>query len=316
MDFGDWVLKTRKERELDLRTLSEKTNVDMGTISRIEHSHTNSTVFTAFRLVEGLGVSLPVFINELTGNSPTSIRDEKSEKANTVLTLKDIEILVEEFDENGDSVREYLKDTMNGILNFIPDRISVKFGENNRLIPLSVDDIDRFLFRSPLYRFELRYPIGIGARRIQHLYEQRAALVPNDIQHYLRGKRLEGLTRIASNVSNRLLGTGALDRIKLNELLSLDKELEEGGRLLGIYWEACRFDERFTPSIHHSIHYEQPTLFGQQDVEELETAHGRKPWEHKLALLYVLIYRWYVYLNRHGELPPFGKYDDSIKHKW
>jgi len=311
MEFGKWVQNKRKERKLDIRTLAEKTDVDVGTISRIENLHTNATVYTALSLIDGLGVSLPTLIYDLTGNHPPSIKDKYVEKNNTVLTLQDVERLVKAFEHSRDSVRKYLVDTLNDISSNIPKGMNISYGGGAKPATFTIEDVDKLVlsFCSPLYEFKVRYPSGIGLKNIELIYEQNGALVSDDIQQYMQRIRLEGLKRTSSNLLLRLTGSGDLQRIKLNELLALDEELGEGGRLLGLFWEVYRFDKEFDPPIHHSKFFEPPTLVLPLDIEEWETVRGRKPWVYSLALLYVLVYRWYLYLNRRGiELSPFRKY--------
>ena len=189
------------------------------------------------------------------------------------------------------------------------------FFDDEKPVRFNYNDIDRLLFRTRLYTFDLRYPLPIRPANIRYVYEHNGALISSDIGSYLSEKRYEALSRPSSNMLLRMTGTGSLDRMKLGELLSLDEELREDGRLIGLFWEVCRFEEAFNPPLkrikyptERSTLFEQSPLFENEEVEEVVAVRGKRSFEYKLARLYVITYRWHQYLNRSGEVLRFEKY--------
>src|SRR5258708_37666916 len=95
MEFGTWVQNIRKERGLDIREMAQITGVDASTISRIENSRTEATLYSSFRICRGLKIPLPELIEVLSGPYPLAL-EEKS-PSETVVTSHDVEDFVVRF---------------------------------------------------------------------------------------------------------------------------------------------------------------------------------------------------------------------------
>jgi transcriptional regulator with XRE-family HTH domain len=311
MDFGEWILNTRKEQELDIQTFAEKTRVNVGTISRIENSHTQPTVFTAFRLTEGLGVSLPTLIKDLGGVYHVFTQDNLVGERE-ILTLSDVKVLVEDFSLNGRKVRLYLADALSSLSHALASTKKRSPGSENGEISFDVNDIDKLLFTSSLYRFNLRYPLGMASSIIRDTYDLGGAVIDDDIGAFLRGFRLgeHNIAKSANNLYERIaFGSSSLERVKFNDLMTIDKDLGLNGKLLGIFWELCRFEEIFNPPVIRSKAFVQKSLFGDDDDDEyIEYGPRSRSLDYKLATLYVLAYRWYQYVNRSRNVLSFHKY--------
>src|SRR3989442_6969223 len=97
MEFGTWVQNVRKERGIDIRAIAEKTGVDASTISRIENSRTEATLYTSFRICQGLRISLSELVQLLSGPYPLALEEREPSEEETVVTFHDVEDFVGSF---------------------------------------------------------------------------------------------------------------------------------------------------------------------------------------------------------------------------
>jgi len=310
MDFGEWVHKIRTQQNLDVRSFAEKTGVDGSTISRIENAKTQSTLYTAFRICEGLQVPLPILIHELKGTYPSikqsldetknQVRESNANYAtqreeNRVVTINDIEIFIDSFYKDRTARKEDLAKHLNYIVASDIDS-QLEHPQENFFVP---EDIEKLLLNSPVYQFELQYPSELSAEAILAIYKQSGAMTLTDIGVYTRKirtekkvslEKLENIVKISSSVLSRL-ETGALDRIKFADILILDEQLEQGWTIISMYWEACKFQEKFLYRHHHVPNERITSSPGSFDDVEF-----------KLASVYITVYRWLYYFSLPKEI--------------
>src|SRR2546421_7302105 len=188
MDFGEWLLNFRKEQELDVRSVAEKTGVDSSTISRTENQQTQTTLYTAFRISEGMGVSLSDLLCILEGHSFPSLGEQFYVKDSAILTLQDIESIINKFPSDQKHVAELLAAHLNSIL----DEINLDQTRRRDLfvdyetIPYVPSDIEKMLFRSPLsFRIDLKYPSQIRPDTILYSFRRKGAFIQHDVETYI-----------------------------------------------------------------------------------------------------------------------------------
>ncbi len=297
MEFGEWVQNIRKEQGLDVRSFAEKTGVDSSTISRTENLQTQTTLYTAFRISEGMGVSLSNLLQILEGKSPPSLEEDFFVEDSTVLTLQDIERKINEFPSQKDHVTEFLANHLNTILQeiYADNAKRRELYVDYETIPYIPSDIEKMLFRSPLsFRIDLRYPSHIRPDTIFYTYQRKGAFMLHDVEMYLDKLRLKSPVRLPVFRSSRVEAGYSLERIKFSDILQFDMQTEQGGKIIGMYWEACRFYAKFT-SLPQSLDYEQLALFDLPN--ERVSSNRRAEWIARLAVVCLAIYRWYQYLR-------------------
>jgi hypothetical protein len=76
--------------------------------------------------------------------------------------------------------------------------------------------------------------------------------------------------------------------------VQFDLQTEQEGKIIGMYWEACRFYEKFT-TLPQRLNYEQLALFDLPNERVLVSK--RAEWVPRLAVVCLLIYRWYQFLK-------------------
>lgn len=325
MEFGEWVQKIRRERGLDVRAFAEKTDVDPSTISRIENLKTEATFYTAFRICEAMGASPIDLFDILTGKLPHSLvkRSFKEESKNRIVALKDVEKLVNDFVSNKDGVCKRLAEDLNYLSAKLASmsKIQRRDLEGFKMSPFTSGDIDRLLFTSSLYyRLELKYPTRIRTDDILFIYERNGALLLNDVEIFL--ERLDPHSQFAFVSLSHMQTSSSIERIKLSDVLGYDVKSEQDGRVVGMFWEICKFYERFTTykqqakyrqltfsDLPRRSDYGQLTLFDFPKRSEYDNSThvdrpnasvsptNREDWIFRLAVIYVTIKRWYQYVE-------------------
>ena len=291
MDFGPWLKQIRAERKLDARSLAKLTGVDASTITRLEGQRTQATLLTAVRLCEGLGVSLSKLLQALWGRPLREVKREGITGEPSVPTTRDVETFLQCFLANKEKGTEHLSN----LLNQVVLQRSASEGKSTESEPplFAPGDIQKLLFDTSVYRFELQYPPLLEAEDIVRIYHWGGVLTLTDIGVYLRKARQSRnvtLTRLEDSVKFSASGlsrleTGTAEQIKLADVVMLDEQLELEGQLLGMYWSVCKFNEQI---IHQ---------FAQRADRKSLSPAGKEEQVLKLASLFITTCRWLQALN-------------------
>jgi len=314
MEFGDWVSERRRVLGFDVRSFAEKTKVDASTISRIENKNTQATLYTAFRICEGLGISFSELFRQLKElyTLPLPWDDSSSLKERKTLRIEDVENFIFKFYSNEGRNRELLANLINEISHLLSkDRRQRMSSGRYPLVEICPEDIDKMLFGSQLFEgFYLQYPLEIDANIISFTYQQKGVLIANDVEVFMRAAFVK--ERVEYSLLNRLQGV-SLERIRLVDVLKFDSAGGYDGTIMGMYWTVCRFWER-CDSLPKRLKkqrqiYEQLSLFNSKTLDATMSVFGylhpktseslssQDGWIRKLADIYVRIYRWLQYLT-------------------
>jgi transcriptional regulator with XRE-family HTH domain len=291
MDFGPWLKQIRAERKLDARSLANLTGVDASTITRIEGERTQATLLTAVRLCEGLDVSLSQLLQALRGSPLHEMNREGMSGGPSVPTAHDVETFLRCFLTNEEKGMEWLSNLLNQVV--LLQCASEGKSRESKLPLFGPGDIQKLLFDTSVYRFELQYPPFLETEDILRIYQWGGVLTLADIGIYLRKAR-QGrnvtLTRLeesgkfsASGLSR--LETGTVEQVKLAEMVTLDEQLEQEGQLLAMYWSVCKFNEQFARQ------------FSQSPDRKDFPSPGRSDQALKLASLFITTCRWLQAFN-------------------
>jgi transcriptional regulator with XRE-family HTH domain len=243
MEFGAWVQSLRSNRKMDVRTFARLVGVDASTISRVEQGRSQVTVPTAVRICEGVEATPADLLWALQGRRPKWATGHQRMRESEVVTISDLEAFLCSIHRHWDDGCAWLTSLLNQI-------VSWENGYDNASTAISLivsEDIEKLLQDSRLYQFKIHYPEAMKAEAIWELYLQGGALSLVDIGVYVkqarRGKRvtlsgLEESGKLSASVLSRL-ETGALERIKLMDVLALDEKLDQEGKIVAMYWRAC-----------------------------------------------------------------------------
>jgi transcriptional regulator with XRE-family HTH domain len=248
MDFGSWVQSLRSSRAMDVRTFARLVGVDASTISRIEQARTQVTVLTAVRICEGVGTAPADLLSAMRGERPKWARRQPDIHEDVVITIKDLEALLCFLRLHWEEGCRFLTNLLNRIA--ASERADERLQEETTLL-IVPKDIEKLLADSPLYHFKVHYPEEMKAEEIWKIYLAGGALSLVDIGIYLRQVRrdlrvtlsgLEESGKLSASVLSRLEG-GTLERVKLIDVLTLDEQLGQEGKILAMYWRACTLME-------------------------------------------------------------------------
>jgi transcriptional regulator with XRE-family HTH domain len=286
MEFGKWIQSVRKEQKLDIKTLAERSSVDTSTISRVENSRTQVSLSIAVRLSEGLGLNASDVFQAWNGKPLVETEWRNTALSTAVPTTKDVEMFLQGFQKNKGEGEVLLSELLNKVVSLQDHAEGMLRGDSSQ--PFVPKDIYKLLSNSPVYRFEIHYPPGIQAEDILAIYTGGGALTMTDIGEYIKKVRrekhitlakLENAASISASVISRL-ESGSLDQVKLIDVLMLDNQLEQEGKLFDMYWSVCKFNER-VERWRQSVDNKK----GKTSVKEAEQTG-------KLVYLYITAHRW------------------------
>jgi transcriptional regulator with XRE-family HTH domain len=280
MNFGEWIRMLRKQHNYDIRTLAEQSGVEASTISRVENERTQVTLLIAIRLCEGLGVSVSDVLTEVYGVEPFKSAREGAVGSGAAPTEDDVEQFLSYYRDHRKEARNWLTDLLNKVnsMNGNPAR-TLKPSSSRFFGP---EDIQKLLFDSTLYRFEIQYPPALTADQILAIYERGSMLTLTDIAEFTKKLRrekqvtlakLERGARISQNMLSRL-ESPFIEQIKLADVVMFDELLERGGTLLKMYWSVYSFYQRL-----------------------VRRSASTADQEMKLASIFVVICRWLQFLS-------------------
>ncbi len=280
MTFGEWIRWLRKEQKLDIRTLAEQSGVEASTISRVENERTQVTLLIAIRLCEGLGVSVSDVLTEVYGVRTLKSTQEEITRISTLPTMNDVEQFLHYFRNHKDEARNWLTELLNKIS--LLDESAERTLRPHMSRFFGPEDIQKLLFDSPVYRFEIQYPSTISASDILFMYEQDAMLTLTDIAEFISKLRrekqvtlakLEQGAKISQNMLSRL-ESSFIEQIKLADVVMLDEQLGQGGTLLKMYWSVYSFY-----------------------LKLVRRSASSADQEMKLAAIFIIICRWLQFVN-------------------
>src|SRR5947207_8295977 len=214
MEFGDWLADTRKRLGLDIRSFAEKTKVDASTISRTENQETQATLYTAFRICEGLDISFSEFFQQLKGPFTLPLPwNDNPVKGVRVLSIEDVENFIAKFYSHEDSMRELLANLLNEISYRLSKATKHRKYAENAMIEVQPEDIDKMLYGFRLFTgFHLQYPWEISANIIFDTFQHNGVLEVDDVDVFMQDIVMKG--RGEHKLLSRLQG-GVLERIRL-----------------------------------------------------------------------------------------------------
>jgi len=302
MEFGEWLQNIRKAQNLDVRSLAQITGVDSSTISRTENLHTQTTLYTAFRISEGLGISLIDLIDILAGKRLSALEKSSFIENSDVLTLQYIDQIIGDFTAERSSVTKLMASHFNVLLKEMQLSGTKEFSIDE-LDPYQERDIYRFLYSSPLaFRPDMKYPLHVKPDTILYTYKRNGALMLQDVELYVRKvpfKNLLPRSLAGSPPSSRVETGASLERIKFSDVLQFDIKEELQGVIIGMYWEACRFYAKYAfaqlnpdhSSNQSNLSFRQKDLSASLEVDPYGIAHKERVMS--LSLMVTIVYRWY-----------------------
>lgn len=315
MNFGDFVREKRRSVGVSLQVLAEATAVDISTVSRIENNRTKATLQTAARLCIGLQVrpeELAHQVLDVPEATAPQAQEPLSRYQDTAPTEQDIVDFLVFFQHNPSSARTWLIQNLNLLLKrqslenrqfFETDGIDVGY----HIPALILEDIDKLTVTLPLYSFKLEYPASLSTQIIWEIYQQGGVLITSDADMYISQLRHSFIKQGGHHLGDVLkrLEAAAVERAKVDDVITLDKELNTRGQLLGMFLSASTFSDRLSYLITRERRLNKyPSIYAHNEDFSPLVVQDKRPSDHasmyankemRLAYMLVLTNRWFYY---------------------
>lgn len=293
MHFGEWIRQLRAEKNLDLQALAKKAGLNASSISRIENQALNPTIETTVQLLQALNAApLDLYLVLNDKNRDSLARVKQRPLINNAPTREDV-IAFEKFtEEYSKYALVFLAKWLNKVYEIYRPHRNI-WGDGF----FRAEDIEKLLHNSPIYIAEVDYPIEIKTEAIREIYRQEGVIVRQDAYIYLQHKRNlrhspSPSPRISVPLLNKLrypLQYSSFQRVKLLDLLFLDKFYKEEGALFTIYLRAIEFEFMVNPRQH--IWRSQPAEYRHR------LANWRSVQKFKAGYNLLMLHRWMKYLE-------------------
>ena len=281
--FSTWLAHTRTARSLSIIQLSALTGLDTATIRRAEQGSSSTTLLTAWIVTQALHIPIEQFLQDF---QHISLPRPQFQPERMILTGQDLQNALSAFRHNrGASITWF-----SGIMN----RIMRSWGERQEVGVFTPGVIHLMIGENPLYRAQLHYPPKTRwtPAHVLNLYARHGVLCFQDVKTYaalvgrMNGRELHSndLTRITTPLA------GNPERMRLSQIVRLDKALEQNGLLLALCFRAMQVHVEFFMSYAELT----PELEAQADQE--------KRW----LLAFLIACRWLELIGSQREpwLPP------------
>jgi transcriptional regulator with XRE-family HTH domain len=301
--FGDYLKGKREQHGLDQASLAIKSHMEPSTISRIENDSTDVSIATIVRLCEALLVTPKQIYTQFLGceaiNKGTKInlKDEPDYfsfaffynqkyhpiEIEEIINDSDIKGFLKLYDENQYSSIEILCNYLTKTSKLINGKNSFKY---------SPESFENFYADSKFESLEIEYP-DLPPSLVLFVHKNNGIIIPKDVGKFIKGFRTEGKLRLSDLAEITGLSTSTLDRIelgrgigkiKLVDILQLDKGLQANGELFSMLWKANSFFNN----------YGEPYVIKLEDDDE--------NIYRRIKTLYLLITmsRWWITITNHN----------------
>ncbi len=279
-NLGQWLKSKRLELDLNIRELAKASELTIAQISRIENGLSGITILTLVKFCRGIGVGGGGFSDEfdlhsvvkLTASQQFNNLDEnKKEKFSSKDVIAFVNFLIKETKYANDLLLQWLSESIAEY-----QYVSIHAAEEE-----AIGYIEN-IFNDPQSELAFPYPEHIKTETLDSLLHPQAVMTFQDAGNYIRATRRKFNTSIEvlaqdtgisfSTLSN--LERGVMERIKLNDILKLERVLNGKGRIFVIFWLAAEF--------HSHVWKYEDDYVGRQWRKE----------EFLLAKILVKIVRW------------------------
>jgi len=300
-NFGHWLKTNRTQNGWSIKQLANSSGLGTGTISRIENDASSPNLVTAIRLLRGLGLSFPDLVNAFPElHVPSLVMPSTKPPYSGWITIHDVEAFINTCYQDPQVGTEIFISLLNEI--YFASQTSHRGGDGSSG-PFSTSDLEKIgppfvtqdlyklLSAHPLYQYEINYPVGLTSKKIKDIFLNGGALSFEAIGAYIRRLReeknvtfreLDLPSKISASDMSRF-ESGAISKIKLEDVISLDRALGEDGVIFAMYWQSDQL---------YSLQFRR----GRSGMGNVKS----QGWTKQEALLvsgFIKLTRWFAYLD-------------------
>ncbi len=246
--FGQWVRQYREDKGIDLRSIARSAKLNASTISRIERGIIDPTLMTAVRISWALDADPADFYSFLSGKPHDSLIWPENEKLE-VLTKEDVVGFEWLVTKNAMVVERALADKLNQIQKALSEATHF---QDTSPYAFNSHDVFRLLSGSPLYIINLQYPNPnfISAQSILNIFRRGGLIIRKDVEAYIGQKFIDKDLQIElgseeakiTTIQNSSLVGASKRKVRLSEIVRVDKVLGDNGEILIMSWKALEVE--------------------------------------------------------------------------
>jgi transcriptional regulator with XRE-family HTH domain len=300
LNYAIWLKNKREEKKLQQESLAKLAGITAATISRIENNDNDVTFTTAYKICQALSISLPTLLSESNAgydfkviNGPSTIvgsikspsdQLSPSETYNNCLRFEELENFQNSFITNFNSSCEFISTWLNRLSTLIPPNRN----DDDSAFTFNPELIRQIFINNSLISLKINYPQNIKKELLDRTYNSLGVMTSLDVGEYINLNRKNSQQSLKlfsiddesiSKSSLSRIESGSVERIRLLDIVELDKRFNENGKLIDMFWNVARFTTQC--ELKQSL------------LAKIDNSHDLK----KYSILFVTIGRWMQVLS-------------------
>jgi len=284
MEFKDWLREIRKLRGMTLVDLQAKTGLSHAQLSRLETGKSELTLFSAVRILHALNLSWSSLYSEgmIEGNIkalvPYTDLGAKSSNLQCV-NFNDVDALA----DSGLIQTGKASEIIVGLIRLFLHKFDIHL-DKNEFEHLSISlyayigdiNITSDGLPNALKRISFSYPMELDPKKLRGIYLDGGILIMQDLSFYIKQLRkskklsLRGQAKAIdiTHPALKALETRMNEKVKLMDIVNLDKNLDLNGELVLFSWRTAELYLGTTKNVSRMTMVAQPRQSGEIHVIE------------------------------------------------
>ncbi len=255
MEFKDWLRENRKRRGMTLIELQAKTGVSNGQLSRLETGKSELTLFSAVRILHALDLSWSSLYTDgvIEGNIKALVpyNDIGAKSSNLRCpNFNDVDALA----DSGLIQTGKASEIIIGLIRLFLQKFDLRldkyeFEHLSISLYAYIGDINITSDGLPnaLKKITFSYPMELDPNKLRGIYLDGGVLIMQDLSFYI--KQLRKLKKLSlrgqakaidiTHPALRALETRMNEKVKLIDIVNLDKNLDLNGELVLFSWRTA-----------------------------------------------------------------------------
>jgi DNA-binding Xre family transcriptional regulator len=312
--YGLWQREERQKRGLTLQELAHKSQLNNGTLSRIEKQQSNVMFSTGIRICQALGVTpgelaYGVFTNEHYAPNSDGIYPceawkhthlHRGIRRDAAVGMGHLEHLIGAFYFNSNQIRDFFEHLIHEVVTAHERAIARSkddpylaeilqhYNLDKRNYELSDAYVDVLLSESPYNCFSIAYPNALKPEILMTVFQQGGVLLDEDMVFFLKQSASDFDLLVYQKtdpdlaVTAQRLEEGDVSSVYMEDVLRLDYKSNARGKLIERYWYSTMMQYYASPRFVIPWEQRWSTYWHKQQTS--------------IAKNYVFLTRWlYVY---------------------
>ena len=251
--LNSWLLNERNSSGMDTKTFAGLSGVASSLVNHIENKESAITISTLVKICHGLGKLPNEFFNILgfSSSPPPYLQQARygahaSANLPNCLTIEDIDAFLRYYSSEAQHAKSFLYLFYGRLLRITDSSLDTQSANY-----IAAEKISSAAFEHIALGAEpIPYPTTLQKKVLDNSFVNYGVTTLDDVGYYLRLARIShektlkevsDLTSISESILSRI-ERGLNSRVRLSDILDLDRFYEENGKILGMYWLAAEFE--------------------------------------------------------------------------